>query len=63
MQVLNVSNPTLNLWRRGVMRKAGLPLCGKLPGTPQFPPEKVQDVLTSSATSLKNGLKVPLMAE
>jgi transposase len=53
MQVLKVSNPTLNLWRRryaeggvAALRKGKT----RLPGTPPLSPEKVQEVLTLTLT-------------
>ena len=53
MQVLKVSNPTLNLWRRryaeggvAALRKGKT----RPPGTPPLSPEKVQEVLTLTLT-------------
>lgn len=53
MQVLKVSNPTLNLWRRRYAEGGIAALRqGKTrpPGTPPLPPEKVQEILTLTLT-------------
>lgn len=48
MRTLNVSNPTLNLWRKRY-RDGGVPALAKgktrPPGKPPLPPEKVQELL------------------
>lgn len=54
MRVLNVSNPTLNLWRRRYReggRDALIKAKTRPPGTPPLPPEKVQEILTLTGKS------------